>query len=100
VSGEAGGRALMDNVRRPRFPKIEEVAAARGRHVESECVDFCPICRTADFLRATMPEEFQEHWHAWQKEMLLAMRALLDHYIHHVESQRPGAAPVEDIPIE
>ena len=72
----------------------------RGRPLDFECVDFCPICRTADVLRATMPEEFQEHWHALQKEMLLAMRSLLDHYIHHVETQRPSAAPVEDIPIE
>ena len=47
-----------------------------------------------------MPAEFQEHWHAWQKEMLLAMRSLLDHYIHHVEAQRSSAASVEDIPIE
>jgi hypothetical protein len=99
VSGEAGGCRLMENVRRPRFPKIEE-AAERGQSIEFECVDFCPICRTADVLRATMPPEFQEHWHAWQKEMLLAMRALLDHYIHHVETQRPSASPVEDIPIE
>lgn len=90
----------MDNVRRPRFPTAEEIRGATGRSIEFECVDFCPICRTADVLRATMPEEFQEHWHAWQKEMLLAMRALLDHYIHHVESQRPSASPVEDIPIE
>jgi hypothetical protein len=90
----------MDNVRRPRFPKVEEFAAASGRQIERECVDFCPICRTADVLRATMPEEFQQHWHAWQKEMLLTMRSLLDHYIHHVEAQRSRAAPVEDIPIE
>jgi hypothetical protein len=90
----------VDNVRRPDFKKAEETGGARGRQTEFECVDFCPICRTADVLRATMPEEFQEHWHAWQKEMLLAMRALLDHYIHHVEAQRSSAAPVEDIPIE
>jgi hypothetical protein len=100
MSGEAGGGRLMDNVRRPRFPKLEEAAAARGRPIEPECVEFCPICRTADVLRATMPEEFQEHWHTLQRDALLAMRALLDHYIHHVESQRPSAAPVEDIPIE
>jgi hypothetical protein len=90
----------MDNVSRPRFPKVEEIGGATGRSIEFECVDFCPICRTADVLRATMPEEFQQHWHAWQKEMLLAMRALLDHYIHHVEAQRSSATPVEDIPIE
>ena len=68
--------------------------------LEHQCVDFCPICRTADVLRAAAPPEFQEHWHALQREGLLAARTLLDHYIRHLESQRPSAAPVEDIPIE
>jgi hypothetical protein len=71
-----------------------------GPRIEFECVDFCPICRTADVLRATMPSEFQEHWHSWQRELLLAVRALLDHYIEHVETERRRAAPVEDIPID
>jgi hypothetical protein len=75
--------------------------ASRGpRSIESQCVDFCPICRAADVLRATMPPEFQEHWHAWQREVLLAVRSLLDHYIEHVEAERTRAVPVEDIPIE
>ena len=51
-------------------------------------------------LRAAAPPEFQEHWQALQREGLLAARALIDHYIRHLESQRPSAAPVEDIPIE
>jgi hypothetical protein len=32
--------------------------------------------------------------------MLLALRALLDHYIEHIEAQRARVVPVEDIPIE
>ena len=91
---------MIDETQQPRFRRPDATSSARGRSIEFECVDFCPICRTADVLRATMPDEFQEHWQTWQKEMLLAMRSLLDHYIHHVEAQRSGAAPVEDIPIE
>jgi hypothetical protein len=68
--------------------------------IEFQCLDFCPICRTADVLRATVPEEFREHLHNLQRESLLAMRALLDHYIHHLERERSRAEPVEDIPIE
>jgi hypothetical protein len=71
-----------------------------GHGLEFECLDFCPICRTADVLRATMPAEFQDHWHAWQREMLLAVRSLLDHYIERIESERRRAVQVEDIPIE
>jgi hypothetical protein len=78
----------------------EPAGRMRGRPIESQCVDFCPICRTADVLRATVPLEFQEHWHAWQREMLLAARSLLDHYIEHVESARRRAVQVEDIPID
>lgn len=65
-----------------------------------ECVDFCPICRTADVVRATMPAEFRQHWHTWQREMLLAFRSLLDHYIAHVDAERPNVVRVEDIPIQ
>ena len=67
---------------------------------EFQCLEFCPICRTADVLRATMPDEFREHMHNLQREGLLAMRAMLDHYIQHLERQRARSAPVEDIPIE
>jgi len=68
--------------------------------IEHQCLAFCPICRTADVLRAATPPEFQEHWHALQREGLLAARTLIDHYMRHLESQRGSAAPVEDIPIE
>ena len=68
--------------------------------VEHQCVAFCPICRTADVLRAAAPPEFQEHWHGLQREGLLAARSLIDAYIRHLESQRSAATPVEDIPIE
>jgi uncharacterized protein YuzB (UPF0349 family) len=68
--------------------------------VEFQCLDFCPICRTADVMRATMPEELHDHLHNLQREGLLAMRALLDHYIQHLERQRARSVPIEDIPIE
>jgi hypothetical protein len=51
-------------------------------------------------LRATLPPEFREHWHGWQREMLLALRSLLDHQIERIEAERRRAVRVEDIPIE
>ena len=75
-------------------------ASAERSGVEFQCLDFCPICRTADVLRATLPEEFRDHLHSLQREGLLAMRALLDHYIQHMERERASAEPIEDIPIE
>jgi hypothetical protein len=47
-----------------------------------------------------VPPEFQDHWHAWQREMLLAARSLLDHYIEKIEAERMRSVPVEDIPVE
>ena len=68
--------------------------------IEPQCLDFCPICRTADVLRATLPEELRDHLHNLQREGLLAMRALLDNYIQHLDRQRASSMPIEDIPIE
>ena len=57
--------------------------------VEHQCVPFCPICRTADVIRAAAPPEFQEHWQAFS-------RACAPGKI----GQRSAEAAVEDIPIE
>jgi hypothetical protein len=75
-------------------------ASAQRSGIEFQCLDFCPICRTADLVRATVPEEFRDHLHNLQREGLLALRTLLDHYIHHLEHERARAEPIEDIPIE
>jgi hypothetical protein len=79
---------------------FEQLRGGGARRIEPQCLDFCPICRTADVMRATMPDEFRDHLHNLQREGLLAMRALLDHYIQHLERQRARSAPIEDIPIE
>ena len=80
---------------------FESLKAGSGRSgIESQCLEFCPICRTADVMRATMPDELREHLHNLQRDGLLAMRALVDHYIQHLERQRARSVPVEDIPIE
>lgn len=82
-------------------PPFESFRASAERSgIEFQCLDFCPICRTADVLRATVPEEFRDHLNSLQREGLLAMRALLDHYIQHIERERARAEPIEEIPIE
>jgi hypothetical protein len=83
----------------PAFADDPYEQAAR-RPIEHQCVEFCPICRTADVLRATLPPEFQEHWQSWQRELLMAVRSLVDHYIEHLDRERKGGVRIEDIPIE
>lgn len=87
--------------RAPERPRASEGQAAGLPHrIDHECLDLCPICRTADVLRATVPPEVQEHWHAWQREALLAVRAMLDHYLEGLEGKGPRGVAVEDIEIE
>jgi len=76
----------------------------------TECVEWCPICRTMDVLRASTTPEVREQWQGIQREALLTLRTLIDHYIQRLgEEQGRGkpspdvphrATPVEEIPIE
>jgi hypothetical protein len=66
-----------------------------------ECLDWCPICRTADVLRASAPPELRGQIQSLQHDALVTMRALLDAYIERVgENPARRSSPVEDIPIE
>jgi hypothetical protein len=63
-------------------------------------VEWCPICRTADVVRASVPPEIRDQWHDVQREALVTVRALIDHYIERLERQPQTASRVEDIPIQ
>jgi hypothetical protein len=66
-----------------------------------ECLEWCPICRTADVLRASAPPELRGQIQSLQHDALVTMRALLDAYIERGgESPARSGSPVEDIPIE
>jgi hypothetical protein len=80
-------------------PEAADWAAALGGH-PTECLDWCPICRTADVLRATTSPELREQFHQVQREALVTVRTLLDHYIERLDQQTRRATPVEEIPIE
>jgi len=64
-------------------------------------VDWCPICRTADVLRATAPPELRDQWQAVQREALLTMRSLIDSYLERIDDHERESEPrVQEIPIE
>ncbi len=66
------------------------------------CVELCPICRGADVLRATASPEIREGWQSVQREALVTMRAMIDHYLERLdesESAERGSRIVE-IPID
>ena len=65
-----------------------------------ECLDWCPICRSADVVRATAPPELREQVQSLQRDALITLRALLDAYIERLDAHPRRGARVEDIPIE
>lgn len=85
-------RALRDG--------LGAAASASGHDPEMQCLELCPICRAADLLRASGPPELRGQINEFQREALLTMRSLLDHYIERLERTEPGGTRVEEIPIE
>lgn len=81
----------------PPQPEPEPVQSAHGRH---ECLDWCPICRTADIVRATVPPELRSQFEEIQRDALVAFRAALDHYIDRLDGRDRPSERVEDIPIQ
>ena len=83
-------------------PELGALWEALGAHGEGEggCVPWCPICRTADVLRGTTPPEILDQWADVQREALLTLRALIDHYVRRTEQRPAEEAKVEEIPID
>jgi hypothetical protein len=80
------------------------LGAAATAHREGgeglQCVELCPICRAADLLRAGGPPELRGQIGELQREALLTLRALLDHYIERLEAAGERPTRVEEIPID
>lgn len=55
----------------------------------TECVEWCPICRTMDVLRASATPEVREQWEGVQREAVLTLRAVVDHYARRMAEDRP-----------
>jgi hypothetical protein len=70
---------------------------------QPQCVELCPICRGADVLRATGSPELRDQWQSVQREALVTMRALIDHYLERLDEAEAQAARgprVEEIRVE
>ena len=87
----AAWRALRDG--------LGAAGATASHDGDLQCVELCPICRAADVLRASGPPELRGQLSEFQREALMTMRALLDHYIERLEPEPDPKDRVEDIPI-
>jgi hypothetical protein len=96
ASGVGDARGRRDPGRRP----AANGGASGAEAHQHECVEWCPICRTADVVRTTASPELREQFQSLQKDALVAMRALLDAYLERLENgERRESSRVEDIPI-
>ncbi len=75
-------------------------AEARGPEAPASTVpDFSPLLVLLDAVRAAIPRELQAGFTAILREVLLAVRALIDRYLDRMDG-REARARVEDIPID
>jgi hypothetical protein len=63
-----------------------------------ECLEWCPICRTADILRAGASPEVRAQWTDIQREALATLRAVLDHYSRRLDEDAARNASSRDEP--
>ena len=67
---------------------------------DAQSLALCPICRAADVLRATAPDELRDQWQVVQRDALLTMKALVDHAVERLDDEPADTGPrVQDIPI-
>jgi hypothetical protein len=62
--------------------------------------DLAPLLALLDAARQSVPPELSRQVVTALRELLLALRALLDWYIERLDAAPPAPAPVEDIPID
>lgn len=79
--------------------RARDAGGTARAHAEHECLDWCPICRTAELVRANVPPELRSQLEGLQRDALVAMRALLDHYLERLDADDRSSSRVEDIPI-
>jgi hypothetical protein len=80
---------------------LQEGFETRGHGADGQrCVELCPICRAADVLRAGGPPELRGQLSDFQREALLTLRALIDHYIERLDERPEAGGRVEEIPID
>jgi hypothetical protein len=70
-----------------------------------ECLDWCPICRGAELLRAAVPPELQAQFQTVQRDALLMAQAMIAAQLermraHQAQRQQQDHPPDEDPDVE
>lgn len=70
---------------------------------EHQCLEWCPICRGADMLRAAVPPELHDQLQLVQRDALLLARSLIEAHLARVQEEQRRRArerDPEDIPLD
>ena len=62
--------------------------------------DLAPLFALVEAARGAVPPELAQQLAEALRELLMALRALIDWYLEHLERPRGAPAEVEDIPID
>jgi hypothetical protein len=62
--------------------------------------DVSPLLALLDAVRRSVPPELSRQLAEALRELLLALRALIDWYLERLDAAPGDGAPVEDIPID
>jgi hypothetical protein len=83
------------------FRRLAAELGFEGHTEGRQCVGFCPICRSAELLRAFATPELRSAWNEFQHELTRALRAAAARYAESGESEQadPGER-ITEIPIE
>ena len=65
---------------------------AAGATDDSHCLEWCPICRSAELFRTTLSPELRQQSESIQHEAMGVLKAFLDAYADRSADQTPGGA--------
>lgn len=78
-----GAERFWGEFARARAGRSNRTSDDRGRGSHSsgqECLEWCPVCRSADLIRTTAPADMKTQLEAIQHEAFNVMRAFLNAY--------------------
>lgn len=85
-------RSGAESDREPRATERRDDDPGHG-----QCLEWCPICRSAELFRSTVSPELRQQAEAIQHEAIGVLRAFLDAYAEKSAAQPPSAAtPSQD----
>lgn len=99
LAREAAGAAARAAAPPPRPPAAGWQAPAHDGGAGGASADLHGLITLAEVVRALVPHELQQQLVTVARELLLALRALIDWYLARMEARRAEPVEVEDIPV-